>query len=541
MTVTTISTQSQLLSALSAARAGDTILLADGHYGALSLNKMTRDVTIAAVNPGAATFDGIEMRATHGLSFEGIAVTNTFRAWYGSSDIGLANSSAKMLYFKDVDGLEVTGNNVADGTHGVVLNSISNFVIRDNTILRAGEDLMRITGDSWNGLIENNVLFDAVAGPPKHPDMIQIFAVDGQTPHDITIRGNHIYDDGATGGTAAQGIFIAAPGPGGFRNFLIEDNLIAVNHPNSIYVSGGQENFVIRNNSLMANSGDGGGIIRLAKGNTNLSNEGVEVYDNLAKLINKETPAAHVGENYFYGRGSALEEIFSGSGANLADFMPANGDSPANAFGALGRLAEWSMLHSARPALAAPVVDEPELVFSQQDPLSFVGNINRTKHFDHTDALELDEGTIALTFNASVTGWRRGIFSKDAAGLQDGFSVHLDQGSLVIKFEDENGAQILTKTGVSAKTSHDFVASFGDGVGKVWLDGALVGEVKTQMDWHGNAEDLMIGAQNAISTAGTTDQQRYAYSGTIRDLAIYDQAMTPEELHALAAENLPLV
>nr|WP_280523519.1 right-handed parallel beta-helix repeat-containing protein [Haematobacter missouriensis] len=203
-----------------------------------------------------------------------------------------------------------------------MLYSVSNFAITGNTFEKASNDLIQISRASHNGLIENNFLNDVVVTNSKaHPDLIQIFGYDGMNPHDITIRGNYLYDDPATGLNLAQGIFLSNPTGEGFRNILIEENLVSVRSPNSIFVSGGEENVIIRHNSLIAGpEGLKGGVIRL-KDSTGqgFDNAGITVEDNIASRISDETGNSHVGDNFVYG--SAANSPFQGNGSHWRDFL----------------------------------------------------------------------------------------------------------------------------------------------------------------------------------------------------------------------------
>jgi hypothetical protein len=163
----------------------------------------------------------------------------------------------------------------------------------------------------------------ATGGGTNHSDAIQMFGAKGKTPHDIVIRRNHIWDDFATGAptTAPQGIFISDPGPGGYRNILIEENLVNVRSPNSIYINGGQENVVVRNNTLIPSEGDGGAIIRLAE-KSGYDNSGTTVTGNVTKLLRDETQRSRIGPNFVYGRNAPLHRLFSGPGSQWQDFVP---------------------------------------------------------------------------------------------------------------------------------------------------------------------------------------------------------------------------
>lgn len=329
-----------LQDALSRAAPGTILHLAEGDYG--TLTAIPPGLTLVSDRKSGAKFDQIDLKNARDLRVQGVEVRGMLRIKTGQG-IAITDGRFGMLNLRNIDRLFLAQNVVGPGHHGILLNSVRDFVLRDTLIQGAREDVMRITGDSYNGLMENNILRDTVAKRPIHPDLLQIFGANGNAPHDIVIRGNYFYDDPRTGDVRAQGIFIAKPtGKIGFRNFLVEENLLGVPHPNSIYISGGQENMLVRNNSLISGPGDGGAVIRLAKGLYNFDNSGVQVQGNVAKLINKETPLSRTGDNFLYGREADLVRLFSGPGARWQDFMPVTG-SPidfGSPYGAQTRLKE---------------------------------------------------------------------------------------------------------------------------------------------------------------------------------------------------------
>lgn len=88
------------------------------------------------------------------------------------------------------------------------------MTIRQNYIHDVTEDLVRIIGSSNHVLLEDNLITDTQAVVPTHPDLIQMFGLNGATPSDITIRGNILHDDTSTGSVNAQGIFVSGPAAG---------------------------------------------------------------------------------------------------------------------------------------------------------------------------------------------------------------------------------------------------------------------------------------------------------------------------------------
>ena len=554
-----VSDTEALLAALKSATGGDTIVLADGDYGALNLkgrygpNVLPYDspVTITSATPGGARFDTVTIRDAQNLTFDQVTITGEFRASF-SSNIAVTNSVGHALYFRDVAGATITGNHVSEGKYTLNLFSVSDFTITDNVFERAGADLIQISRNSYNGLIENNVLWDTVAATPDiHPDLIQIYGYDGMTPHDIIIRGNYLYDDPATGLIIAQGIFLSGPQETGFRNILIEDNLVSVRSPNTIYIDGGQENVFILNNSLIAGPEVfKGGVIRLTIKN-GFDNSGVTVEGNLASSILDETKSSIIGDNYLYKGYQAAAELFQGAGGDWRDFLLRDPDGPAAGFGALDKLAELL----AGEGITAPPEDLPgDLLAAFRlaglRDLELSGNLVLPEHLAqrldpvtaiaHDPALALSEATIAFGFNADRVDGNRALFSKDAEGIGHGLGAWISGGTLHIAFEDGRTTAMVRHDGIEAGTGHALQIAFGGGIGQVWLDGAMIGQVHTGIDWQQNTDALIVGADNSRSSAGTQDAMRWAFDGAISGFSVYDRSLSPTELADILGAEIPV-
>jgi hypothetical protein len=540
-----VTNQTQLLSALKTATGGDTILLANGDYGDVTLkNQFSTTVTLKAEHDDGATFSSLTLTAAKNITVDGLHFEDGFTARNGSSNITVQNcDSDNLLYFRDVSNLTVNNSTATGGTFGILLNSVQNFKVTNNTFGKVTEDVMRITGNSYGGLIENNTIGDTIAQKPTHPDLIQMFSVDGVTPHDITIRGNLLYDDPVTGdsNTAAQGIFMANAGIGGYKNILIEDNLIYTRSANTIFVGGGQENVVIKNNTLMSSTGDGGGIIRLSsvKG---FDNSGTSVTGNIAKLVLDETGESHITGNYFYGRNADLSKLFQGTDGTLwKSFLPVSGSAIdlKSGYGAShllkDLLADQGPTKTPVPA-TAPAADSSDTVtnvFHTTKDYELTGKKAGLLVVSHDSDMALQEGSIGLTFNADTVSGNRGLISKGAAGMADDFSAWIQNGNLVVCFENEAGnTSRITAKGVTANVDHDLLISFEDGKIQVWLDNSLVGTSNFDFDLSGNREALVIGGVNGQSDRGSINKVSSFFDGTISDVAVYDHALTPTEFHS---------
>lgn len=325
-----VSTAEELQVALSQDKGG-VIILAPGNYAGLIIEGRRYDVPVIlrSERPRQAVFDEIILGDSKGIYFEGMRVQKQFRI-EKSEDIEIFSILANnMLYFRDVKNIKVKNSIISGGQYGVIFNSVSGFEITNSHIGKVSEDVMRVTGNSYDGLIEGNFIDDVISHPPTHPDLIQMFGSKGKTPHRITIRRNFLRDVHATGAAkrTAQAIFVSDPQPDGYRDILIEENIIMTRSSNTIYINGGQKNVVVRRNTLLPSAGDGGAIIRLAR-KAKTKNSGTTVEGNIAKIILDETKSSSISDNYLYGRNAKITALFSGTGQRWQDFLPVLGTGP---------------------------------------------------------------------------------------------------------------------------------------------------------------------------------------------------------------------
>ena len=540
-----VTNQASFLAAIKVAKGGDTILLADGDYGSILLKSKygsnlplySSDVTIKSENPYGANFAGIEIQYGQNLRFDGINIENTFKVGYSSKNIDFINGKAGTLNFRNVDGTEITGSETSGGRYGLILWDSTNFLVENNNFHSAYEDVARVIGNSYNGVIQSNIFYDTTGPKPLHCDLMMVYGYQGKAPHDLLIAGNLFAEDKSTGSQVVNsGLFIANTGgdPEGFRNITVQENVFSISHINALYTSSGQENINVLNNTLS------NGVIRLAAGGNGLDNAGVTVEGNIARKIVVETPKSEVSENLILGNDADGSALFLGgaSGKTWADFLPVEG-SLTEAYGASTWLKVFLGISESAEE-SKPEFIKPVSVF-HFGSAHFSGNSSSIKTFANTDALKLDEATVDISFNLDVTGWRRGIFSKNSAGIDNGLTAYVDQGTLKIVFEDEQGKDVVSVSGMQAKKDYDLVISFGHGKGQVWLDGVLKGEVESNIDWGNNDEAVLVGGDNALSASGSTSAMRYAYDGTIASVDIYNAAMSYDELTLLQNKDYGLL
>lgn len=262
------------------ARGGDEIVLADGTYPGLGdrlAHSATDYITLRAANKHKAIIDGIYFDQ---------------RAWVRVVDLTIAGYSV------------------------IVVNSHHFQLVGCYLDRPTGNDAMQFIGDTYEVLVEGNVVNDQVStDASQHPDLIQMFQdfATGKTPHDITIRKNHLYDKRGGAPIDSQGIFIKDPGPSGYRNILVEDNLIACGLTNALTIQGGAVNVIFRRNTV----GTGRIWIMDAPG---IGNAGVTCIDNIAPTLLRDGSDGVVSHNLIGSINAALPGFVDG--ATVEQFRP---------------------------------------------------------------------------------------------------------------------------------------------------------------------------------------------------------------------------
>jgi hypothetical protein len=348
---TLVKNAAELVKAAKTARSGDTILLASGEYGAVSLANLNTggNVTIKSANVHApASFYSLNLTRDTGFTFQDIAVNHGLKngeaLW--SSAINLNGSSNISIIHSDING-SVDGNASNDAygimsnnsDHITVLNSTfeelkvgmvmahsSDVIFAGNTITtsREGVDI----GDSHGVLIDRNYVTNLQPnyGALDHPDAFQIGAAGMAVSSDVTFSNNVIIE-----GTAGPvgGIFIRNEknADGSLHsNIVIQNNYYSGSYTNAIGVSD-VRNLLVDNNTVVMSAKPGN--TSAITGN-NLHN--ATYSDNVAPvfLSNKGT----VLENVDYLNNIDLKASKGKAGLALTDLFVA----PANNVLDLGNL-----------------------------------------------------------------------------------------------------------------------------------------------------------------------------------------------------------
>jgi hypothetical protein len=295
--IITVSTQAELLNALSSCGGGDTILLKAGNYGDLNLVdkpkfdlNFSSTVTIAAADPNdPPTVTKLDLRGAENLAFDSILFDYTYQEGQQLWTKPFAVSGSQNISFTgctfdgDVaSGLTAVDNGFPTG-FGLNVSSTVGITVEDCEIVNfyrgvvvSNSDDVAITNNDLHGIRMDGMNFAAVQGvviegnnihdftrsmdSADHADMIQFWTNGTTRPStDIVIR-NNILDIGQ--GEYTQSIFMRNDqvdrGLAGeemyYQNVVIEGNTIVNGHLHGITV-GETAGLTISNNSVLHSDG----------------------------------------------------------------------------------------------------------------------------------------------------------------------------------------------------------------------------------------------------------------------------------------------
>jgi hypothetical protein len=310
MTTFNVSNNSQLQSALTSARGGDTIVLAAGNYGQgyITNRDYGSTVTIKSATLHKAHFDYLQVNGSSNLRFEGLDVghtltgtenQNTHYARVTNSDyikmVGIAfHGSLDNNPANDGIGLNVTGSNhfqlmgssFRELYRGAFLQQDSDVTVASNSfqmIRTDGLDFGAVNG----AVVDKNTFTNFHPAAGDHADAIQFWLT--SQPYgssNITLTNNVIMQGSGTG---LQGIFMSDPMSYGYKNVLIQNNLVYGNDQyHGIYLNGVHGAQVIGNTMLSASNDSKRMWIELYNGSN------FTLKDNLADSIEVKAGATGV-------------------------------------------------------------------------------------------------------------------------------------------------------------------------------------------------------------------------------------------------------
>ena len=238
---TTVFTSDDLWTAVNAAQAGDTILMAPGNYSMVALANMNPSgmVTISSLDPThPAVINSIGLSNDSNLTFSHVEVTPKSASGYA---VSIGSSTNIVL---DTVNLHGTAGSTTNGSAVLIQNSnqvtVQNSEIHSvgtgitylnsDHVMLANNNLHDINVDAMHGggtsdiTITHNTFTNFAPAGGDHPDAIQFWTTGTTTAaHDIVISDNTM-----TRGTGStfQGVFMGADPTLAFQNVTISGNAI---------------------------------------------------------------------------------------------------------------------------------------------------------------------------------------------------------------------------------------------------------------------------------------------------------------------------
>lgn len=191
-------------------------------------------------------------------------------------------------------------------------------------------------------------------------------------------------------------------------------------------------------------------------------------------------------------------------------------------------------------------------------PGSVLGDSDTSVYFDghttrveipHSDEYLLDNGTIIFCFQDQNGVHDTGLFSKDSLEKDEGGHLTIgttEDGRVTARLQS-NYETYLTETSpfIELDTWYFVAFTFGDQGMNLYLNGELVGTnpytggTGTTSGGAGNTEPIVLGASQMWTDPDQTALGlRNYFSGLIDEVAVFDQALTDDQVHDLFGYKL---
>ena len=313
MTIFSVTNAAQLQTAFASAIGGDTVVLAAGNYGNVSIHNRNyaSNVTVQTGNwTNRAHLDGLFVSNSKNITFKGLDLGRALKVgetpeqtqlnWvrdssnirlssvqiHGSRDDDPTNDGIGMVVTR-VTGFRADYSSFSELFRGIYVQQSSNSTILSNKFETIRSD--GLVAAANNGmLIDANSMTDFRPVLGDHADGIQFWNT-SQTvgSSNVTIRNNVIAPGrfGGAEGEGVQGIFVWDPGTLGYKNFVIQNNLIYSHGAwNGIAVNG-VAGAQITGNTLLSQSYDTKNVWLRAENSSSVTLKGNLVEDVLLKNL----------------------------------------------------------------------------------------------------------------------------------------------------------------------------------------------------------------------------------------------------------------
>ncbi len=308
---------------------GDTLLLYDGLHGKLFLRNYNNSdyITIAAADGRRPILESVHLQACRFWRLQGLSVSSEPYGRYYNGRLmfleshGFQGPSARIDVFncnvysseqpwttasewldKVASGIYITADSV-NAVNNDIRNVDMGLQAIGDYINAVGNRIVNFCGDGMRPLgshvlFEGNVIKNCYDVDDNHDDGIQSFRVNNFTPDNVVIRGNVIINNEDENQPLAGPLQGIGCFDGFYNNWLVENNLILVNHWHGITFLGGR-NCRIVNNTVLDPTPDlrpGPSWIMVANHKDGRASENCEAINNVAntldvdgKLVNNVT------------------------------------------------------------------------------------------------------------------------------------------------------------------------------------------------------------------------------------------------------------
>lgn len=346
----TVNSGTALISALRIARPGDTVLLASGNYGNVSLSGMNfaGQVTVRSANPNAdAVFTTLRITNVNNLVIDDIDISRPLSSTVGLNTGALTINRSTNVSIVNSDLQGSLNNNAWDDGHGAVVTDSSRISIlnsnfrqfdaatifsRSTDVIFAGNSISETRegvniSQTRSGLFDRNHVTNMHPnyGAGDHPDAFQVQSGGANSMASTDLKfTNNIMIQGSAG--PVGGIFIRSETvDNGVRhsNIVIENNYYEGAYRHAISVNNSDAVKVENNTVLMGNNQGVVPAIQLA------DVRGGQITDNVATLILEHRILGNQNVQFAnnvdvwdpqFRTGIAVSSLFETRGAGEIDF-----------------------------------------------------------------------------------------------------------------------------------------------------------------------------------------------------------------------------
>lgn len=249
MATLSVSSASELRSAINSASSGDTIQLANGSYGDVSLRGVD-NITLEAQGSGAV-LDGLSVRNADGVTIDGLTLEGgTDRSGYGTGTGLTIRASSDVT---------VQNTNLSDYSKGIQAWDVTGLTLRSNTLDNISHDGM-VLGHVYETVIDGNDVTMHGDVNVDHKDVIQIYNQGSKAPaSDVVISNNTLTAlDENIHGIYMGNADAKSSGSSGeyYSNVTITGNVMDIQNKLGIAI-GQTDGLTITDNVVLQNSGAG--------------------------------------------------------------------------------------------------------------------------------------------------------------------------------------------------------------------------------------------------------------------------------------------